>query len=171
MLQLSVTMMSWVWVHWTWLRFFYLICRNQPNPSRNLFYSHSLNFHVSGCTLSKKNWVINNLKSTQIWTQLRRACDFQNLLRTSVYGGYNRVEVEAKTWGGFSFFLIQILFPSPNFPPFLNYGCDIPRLMVEIATILPLSDPKYLIGYDDCLTMEPPHYQINFASVNIIDFR
>ena len=102
---------------------------------------------------------------------IRRACDFQNLLRTSVYGGYNRVEVEAKTWGGFSFFLIQILFPSPNFPPFLNYGCDIPRLMVEIATILPLSDPKYLIGYDDCLTMEPPHYQINFASVNIIDFR
>ena len=69
--------------------------------------------------------------------------------------------------GGFFF----LSYPDTFFPPFLNYGCDIPRLMVEIATILPLSDPKYLIGYDDCLTMEPPHYQINFASVNIIDFR
>ena len=27
---------------------FYLSCRKQPNPSQNFFYSHSLNFHLSG---------------------------------------------------------------------------------------------------------------------------
>ena len=33
------------------------------------FYSHSLNFHVSSSTLSR-NWVVNNLKSTQTRIQL-----------------------------------------------------------------------------------------------------
>ena len=46
---------------------FYLICRNEPNPSKNFYYSHSLHLHVSCSTLSK-NWVVNNFKSTQ--TQL-----------------------------------------------------------------------------------------------------
>ena len=59
-LQLSVTMMSGVWVssRLSWLDclltdsgFFCLIYRKQPNHSQNLFYSHSLNFHVSGSTL------------------------------------------------------------------------------------------------------------------------
>ena len=31
---------------------FYLSCRKQPNPSQNFCYSHSLNFHLSGSTLS-----------------------------------------------------------------------------------------------------------------------
>ena len=47
--------------------FFYLICRKLPTPSQNFCYSSSRNFHVS--TLSK-NWVVNNIKSTQHWTQL-----------------------------------------------------------------------------------------------------
>ena len=50
-------------------RFLYLICGNEPNPSQNFFYSHSLNFHVCGSTLSN-NWVVNNLKWTQIRTKL-----------------------------------------------------------------------------------------------------
>ena len=38
--------LSWLFTYR--FRAFYLICRKEPNPSQNLFYSHSLNFHLSG---------------------------------------------------------------------------------------------------------------------------
>ena len=39
------------------------ICKNQPNSSQTLFYSHAIKFHVSSNNLPK-NWVVNKSKST-----------------------------------------------------------------------------------------------------------
>ena len=74
LLQLSVKIMNWfrIWrdfIVYKKVRRFYLISRKEPNPSQNFFYSHSLNFPVTSSTLSE-NWVVNNLKSSQILTQL-----------------------------------------------------------------------------------------------------
>ena len=38
------------WLFTKRFRGFYLICRKQPNPSQNLYYSHNRNFRLSGST-------------------------------------------------------------------------------------------------------------------------
>ena len=81
----------------------------------------------------------------------------------------------------FSFFLYilqraypdcDIRFPPHDFPPFLNYHCDMPRLMVENTAIWPYAwvtiNISNWLWWLYSYIIEPPQYQINFAWVNII---